>query len=67
MSGHEFQSAYSAETEKHALWKLCERFIRENNITCAEAVYQTDRVIENADEFIERICAIVGYHTEEGT
>lgn len=39
----------------------CVNFIQENQITCAESVYQTDRVILNAYEFIEGVCEIVGY------
>ena len=38
-------------------------FIRDNEITCAETVYQKDSVIANAYEFIEGLCNIVGYHT----
>lgn len=47
--------------KKQALWTLCERFIREQRITCPEAVAQSDHVIENAYEFIEQVCGIVGY------
>ena len=36
-------------------------FIETQRITCAETVYQTDRVIENAYEFIEGVCKIAGY------
>lgn len=43
------------------LAQLCVEFIDNNNITCSEAIYQTDRVIENAYEFIDRICQIVGF------
>ena len=44
----------------------CVKFIQENQITCAESVYQTDHVIANAYEFIEDVCNCVGYaHTEE--
>lgn len=44
----------------------CVKFIQENQITCAETVYQSDRVIANAYEFIEDVCNCVGYaHTEE--
>lgn len=46
---------------EHDLIKLCEKFIEDNNITCPETVYQTDRVIVNAYRFIEKICDIVGY------
>ena len=43
------------------LWKVCRTFVDRQNIECGEAIYQTDRVIENAYEFIERICKVVGY------
>jgi GTP-dependent phosphoenolpyruvate carboxykinase len=44
----------------------CVKFIQSQRITCAETVYQSDRVIVNAYEFIEGVCEIVGYaHTEE--
>lgn len=43
------------------LFELCKRFVSEQNIHCAETIYQSDRVIENAYEFIEHICNIVGY------
>ncbi len=41
--------------------KAIRAFIDAQNITCAETIYQTDRVIENAYEFLERLCDIVGY------
>lgn len=47
------------------LWSICERFIQEHKITCPETVWQTDRVIEDAYEFIEEICDVVGYHEYE--
>jgi hypothetical protein len=43
----------------------CQKFIRDQRIDCPEVVHQTDRVIENAYEFIEGICDIVGYHRME--
>lgn len=51
--------------EMAALWNLCADFIEQNNIHCAESVYQSDHVIENACEFIELICKEVGYDTED--
>lgn len=36
-------------------------FIDKQDIGCADTIYQTDRVIENASEFIERLCDFVGY------
>lgn len=48
-----------------ALEEHCKRFIETNRITCPETVYQTDWVIQNAYEFIEGICDIVGYKESE--
>lgn len=49
-----------AELSKHELLMYeCKKFIRENEISCG---YQTDRVIENAYDFIRLICEIVGYY-----
>ena len=42
----------------------CEQFITTQRISCAETVYQTDRVIENAYEFVEGVCDIVGYYDD---
>ena len=42
----------------------CAQFIQDQRISCAETVYQTDRVIENAYEFIEGVCDIVGYYED---
>jgi hypothetical protein len=43
------------------LLQVCMDFIRENQINCPENIYQSDRVILNAQEFIEKICDLVGY------
>ena len=47
------------------LQKLCEEFIKKQKISCPETVYQSDRVMENAYEFIEQICNIVGYYDDD--
>lgn len=49
---------------KDALWDHAKKFISEQNIHRAETIYQTDRVIENAYEFIEGVADIVGYHDD---
>jgi len=49
-------------TKTAQLWEVCRNFIEEQQISCAEAVCQSDRVILNAYEFIEKICDIVGYY-----
>jgi hypothetical protein len=49
----------------HKLWSLCSSFIKDQRIYCSETIYQTDRVIENAYEFIDNICQNVGFAGEE--
>ena len=50
----------NTKIEKQLL-SLCQKFILENKISCAEAIYQCDRIILNSQEFLEKICEIVGY------
>jgi len=47
------------------LYALCKQFIADNEITCPETIYQTDRVSLNALEFIEKLCENVGYARED--
>ncbi len=47
------------------LWKYCEKFIKDQQIDSGETVYQMDNVIENAYEFVDGVCKIVGYHKHE--
>jgi hypothetical protein len=47
--------------DMHYLYEEVEKFIAENQITCPETIYQSDRVNVEALEFIERLCEIVGY------
>lgn len=47
------------------LLKVARAFVAEQSISCAEAIYQTDRVGENSYGFIESICDIVGYDTSD--
>lgn len=47
--------------KKDELLKICEKFVIDLEIGCPESIYQSDRVIESAPEFIEKICDIVGY------
>ena len=42
-----------------------QKFIKDQEINCGEAVYQNDDVILNAYEFIDECCKIVGYHKDE--
>jgi len=42
-----------------------EKFVKKQRIGCSEMIYQTDRVIEHAYEFIEELCDIAGYYEDE--
>ena len=55
-------NANKMDDKKHKLWDLCKKFIEEHEIGHPECIYQGDNVILNAQEFIEDICDIVGYH-----
>lgn len=52
----------NAEQKRGKLWEVCEDFIKEQEISCPDAVYQCDRVIENALQLIEKIGELVGWH-----
>jgi len=47
--------------QKDELLQICIDYIYENQISCSEVIYQSDRIILNVQEFIERICDVVGY------
>lgn len=47
--------------KQNELWEHVKAFVDRQNITCSETVYQSDRVILNAYEFIDRACEIVGF------
>lgn len=44
------------------LMALCLDFVKQQRIYCPETIAQSDRVIENAYDFIQDICNIVGYY-----
>jgi hypothetical protein len=49
------------QEKKDKLWQICQDFITKQRIGCCEIICQSDRVIENAYDFIEDICDVVGY------
>lgn len=49
-------------SQKEKLWNLCSKFIKDLDISCSETIYQSDRIVENSLELIEKMCDIVGYH-----
>lgn len=55
-----------SEEKGQQLLEITGAFIRDQKISCSEAVYQSDRVILNAYELIEKLCDVVGYfHYED--
>jgi hypothetical protein len=51
----------SREDERANLYMLCRDFIQEKDITCPESIWQVDRVTEDIEVFIEKICNTIGY------
>ena len=47
------------------LHKLVQDFIKEHGVSCSEAIYDNDAVIENAYELLEKMFDIVGYDKVE--
>lgn len=47
------------------LYHYVQDFIKDRQITCAEAVHQRDALIEDASYFMQRCCDIVGYFEHE--
>lgn len=50
---------------KDALWDLCNKFVKDNDISCPEAINQCEWISENSLDLIEDICKIVGYNKEK--
>ena len=46
------------------LWTVCQDFVKQREVRCAESIYQTDRVAEALPEFAEAVCEVVGYHED---
>jgi GTP-dependent phosphoenolpyruvate carboxykinase len=59
-----YELIHAQLAQAQALVAHCEQFIQDQRIHCAETVYQTDRVIQNAYEFIEGVCDILGYYDD---
>lgn len=60
MSNYDYGVKVGAE-----LYQIVSDFIEEQRIGCPEDVYQSDHVIENAYEFIHKLCDVVGYKEED--
>lgn len=52
-----------SEAETNAkIAAIVRKFIKDQDIHCAETIHQMDHVIENAYEFIEELCDAAGYN-----
>lgn len=51
--------------QKAELWKLCQRFVEDNRISCGESICQCDHVIAAAYDFLAEMCEVVGYDDSE--
>ena len=51
--------------EMAALWNTCLNFVKKYEVSCPEAIYQTDRVLIAAPSLAEDVCNIVGYFPVE--
>jgi len=60
LASYEHVHAQYAQHKK--LHDICEQFMIQNQITCAETVYQTDHA--HAVVLIKRMCDVVGYVQE---
>jgi hypothetical protein len=49
------------EIKKAELYDAVKTFIDCYEITCGEAIFQSDRVQEHLAEFVDKLCEIVGY------
>lgn len=47
------------------LFDICKEFIKENQITCSETIYQSDKIEANALDLVEQICELLGYYEED--
>ena len=52
-------------TLEERLFQHVKEFIKVHEITCREDTCQSDEVLENASDFIEGCCDIVGYEKGE--
>lgn len=48
-------------TDADKVFKIVKAFVEKHGISCPEAIGQNDRVIEDAYNFIEDLCNVVGY------
>lgn len=49
------------DVRKEHLWRLVQQFMLEQDISGPECIYQSDRVILNAHDLLDKLCETVGY------
>lgn len=60
-----FKERHEQPTVGDKLVQIVENFRDDNGITCEETVYQSDRVIVNAYDFVAELIDVVGYIQDE--
>ena len=53
------------DDQRKKLWAFVEHFVKENEVSCEESVYQMDSIQENALEFTAECCKLVGFYEHE--
>lgn len=47
--------------EQEKLYNICREFVEKKDISCPESIWQCDRVTENIEVLIDKICNIIGF------
>lgn len=47
------------------LFDICKDFIRENQISCSDSIYDRDSLQLQALDLLEQICDLIGYYEPE--
>ncbi len=55
----------SRTDQNELIRQIIDSFIDKHRVSCAEAIYQSDRVIESACTLIEDLANVVGYYVED--
>lgn len=49
------------EVDKDKLVAICKKFIEDNNISCSDSIYQSDKAWETAPILVHEIAELIGY------
>lgn len=63
-AGYTFESLRTGIPKQQQLWDICRKWIKDNDVTCGESLYQVDSVQEAMYDLATEICELVGYHQD---